>query len=295
MQQYYHSPSQDKLPLSPPTLWRSLLRASTKSHSCSSSICTTASSWASLKLSARVRPAWKATLALFNRSVHSRGYVFKQGSPSLVLKAQQQQHHQQRVRRADTHLNIPSLTLPSARDAAIPLTSIARLCLDTHVNTGQEASTHWPFLQGVSAAESIQSQSPTGSDCSENPINCSQSGDKLRKVKPNHLKPSHSRKKIFLFPLKTRDPSWFWQNVCIRKSALRLAIVTFAASWTIGPGKDSAGCSSLRLQVISCGHTVHLSLGLVGGWALVQARARRARRAERTAGSARSHYNPSCA
>lgn len=102
-----------------------------------------------------------------------------------------------RVRRAHPHLNIPSLTLPSARDAAIPLTSIARLCLDTHVNTGQEASTHWPFLQGVSAAESIQSQSPTGSDCSENPINCSQSGDTLRKVKPNHLKPSHSRKKYF--------------------------------------------------------------------------------------------------
>lgn len=73
------------------TLWRSLPRASTKSHSCSSSIRTTESSWASLKLSLRVRPAWKATRALFSRSTHSRGYVLKHGSPSRVLKQQQPQ------------------------------------------------------------------------------------------------------------------------------------------------------------------------------------------------------------
>lgn len=143
MQLYYPSPSpsQDELPGSSLTLWRSRLRASTKSHSCSSSICTTASSSASLNLSARVRPAWKATLALFNRSVHSRGNVFKQGSPSLVLKPQRQ-HHRQGSEEHIQQLNTPSVTLPSARDAAIPLTSIARLCLDTHGNTGQEASTH---------------------------------------------------------------------------------------------------------------------------------------------------------
>lgn len=167
---------------SPPTLWRSRLRASTKSHSCSSSICTAASSWANLKLSVRVRPAWKATLALFNRSLHSRGYVFKQGSPSLVLKPQQ--HQPAEVRRAHPHIDIPSPTLPSARDAAVPLTSTASLRLDTHVNTGQEASTN-PALPFSSprrqwAAEFIQSQSPTGFNCGENPIHCSQSGDKLR-------------------------------------------------------------------------------------------------------------------
>lgn len=170
MQQYYHSPIQNELPGSSLTLWRSRLRASTKSHLCSSSICTTASSWASLKLSARVRPAWKATLALFNRSVHSRGNVFKQGSPSLVLKPQQQ-HHQQG---SDEHIHnsIDPLSLYLLHVMRPFLWQALHAFVLTLMST--PVRRHLPtnlFSKGVSAAESIQGERPTGSDCSENPIN----------------------------------------------------------------------------------------------------------------------------
>lgn len=67
------------------TFLTSRSRASTKSHSCSSSILTRASSWASLKLSGAGRPAWKAALALFRTSKHAEGPVFRNGSPVLVL------------------------------------------------------------------------------------------------------------------------------------------------------------------------------------------------------------------
>lgn len=133
---------------SPPnlTLRRSLPRASTKSHWCSSNIWTKASSCASLKLSARVRPYWKAVLALFIRSLHSIGYVFEHGSPSRVLKYSTLADHQ--PKHLPKYNNTIANTVLPAGDAAIPLTGLTCPEFSTHAYPSHKSL---PFCSWMSS------------------------------------------------------------------------------------------------------------------------------------------------